>query len=233
MNLITDIKDSLLHLVFPNVCEGCGSDLLEKDSYLCLQCYTSLPKTNFHLHSPNPIEKIFWGRLPVINATAQYYFTKESLMQQLLHQIKYKSNKQLGFYLGELMGHQLAETTTYTSIDALVPLPLFPSRERKRGYNQATVLCNGIAQVLKKPVLKNVIIRHQQTESQTNKNRVERWQNMEGRFQLIDDEQIAGSHVLLVDDVITTGATIESCGRVLMQAANLKLSIATLCFSSG
>jgi ComF family protein len=207
--------------------------LLEKDSQLCLQCYTSLPNTNFHLHSPNPIEKIFYGRLPVINATAQYYFTKESMMQQLLHQVKYKSNKQLGFYLGELMGYQLAESEAYTSIDALVPLPLFPSRERKRGYNQATILCNGIAQILKKPVLKNVIIRHQQTESQTNKNRVERWQNMEGRFQLIGDGQIAGKHVLLVDDVITTGATLEACGKVLMQTANLKLSIATLCFSSG
>lgn len=233
MKVITDIKESLLHLVFPNVCEGCGSDLVEKDSFLCLRCYSSLPKTNFHLHSPNPIEKIFWGRLPVTNATAQYYFTKESMMQHLLHQVKYKSNKQLGYYLGELMGYQLAESDSFSSVDALIPLPLFPSRERKRGYNQAAVLCNGMARIIKKPVLKEVIIRPQPTESQTNKNRVERWQNMEGRFQLISEEQLEGRHVLLVDDVITTGATMEACGRVLLQAANVRLSLAALCFSSG
>ncbi|MFN2457058.1 MAG: ComF family protein [Chitinophagaceae bacterium] len=228
-----DIKESLLHLAFPNVCEGCGSDVLDSESFLCLHCLSSLPQTNFHLHNNNPIEKIFWGRLPVPNATAQYYFTKESLMQRLMHQFKYKGNKELGFYLGELMGHQLAATDRFAVIDALVPLPLFPQRERKRGYNQAAVLCDGIAEVLKKPVLKHVVRRPHQTESQTNKSRVERWQNMEGKFELVKEKEIAGRHILLVDDVVTTGATLEACGSVVLQAPDVRLSIATLCFSSG
>jgi ComF family protein len=229
----SEIKDSLLHLVFPHVCEGCGSDILETHNELCLKCLSSLPETNFHMHPNNPIEKIFWGRLPVTYATSQYYFTKESLIQHLLHQLKYRSNKELGVYLGKLMGHALAACNRFSFVDALIPLPLFPAREKKRGYNQAAVLCEGIAEVLRKPVLKDVIRRVSYTDSQTKKNRVERWQNMEGRFELAEPNAIEGKHVLLVDDVITTGATLEACGREIIQAPNVQLSIATLCFSSG
>jgi ComF family protein len=184
------------------------------------------------MHPNNPIEKIFWGRLPVTYATAQYYFTKESLMQHLMHQLKYRSNKELGIYLGRLMGHALTGSNRFSSMDALIPLPLFPAKEKKRGYNQATVLCEGMASVLQKPVLKGVIQRVSYTDSQTKKNRVQRWQNMEGRFELVDPKAIENKHVLLVDDVITTGATLEACGREIIQTQNVQLSIATLCFSS-
>jgi ComF family protein len=218
--------------VFPHVCEGCGSDLLEIHNELCLKCLSSLPQTNFHLHPDNPIEKMFWGRLPVIHGTAQYYFTKESLMQRLMHQLKYKGNKEVGIYLGKLMGHALAASNRFTSVDALIPLPLFPAKEKRRGYNQATAICQGIAEVMKKPLLENVIIRTTYTDSQTKKNRVERWQNMEGRFELAQPKALEGKHVLLVDDVITTGATLEACGREITKASNVQLSIATLCFSS-
>lgn len=232
MRLLKDIKESLLHLAFPHVCEGCGSDLVELNNELCLKCLSSLPETNFHLHQNNPIEKIFWGRLPVTQATAQYYFTKESLMQHLMHQLKYKGNKELGHFLGRLMGNAIATSGRFLSVEALVPLPLFPSRERKRGFNQATILCNGIAEVLQKPVLKEAIKRVTYTDSQTKKGRVERWQNMEGRFELTDPKIIEGKHILLIDDVITTGATLEASGRELLKAQNVQLSIATLCFSS-
>jgi len=232
MALVSDIKESLLHLLFPHVCESCGTDVIQPDHFLCLRCHASLPNTEFHLYPNNPIEKIFWGRLPVTHATAQYYFSKHSSMQHLMHGLKYKGNKELGLYLGRLMGYALNEANRFRYIDALIPLPLFPSKEKKRGYNQATVLCEGIAQVLDKPILKDVVIRTTHTDSQTKKNRVQRWENMEGRFELVRAEAIKGKHVLLIDDVITTGATLEACGLELLEAENIQLSIATLCFSS-
>ncbi|RYZ29629.1 MAG: ComF family protein [Chitinophagaceae bacterium] len=232
MPLLTVIKESVLHLLFPHVCEGCGTDVLEQDHFLCLKCHSALPKTDFHLYPNNPIEKIFWGRLPLANATAQYYFTKNSAMQHLMHQLKYRGNKELGMYLGRLMGHALNQSNRFRYIDGLIPLPLFPAKERKRGYNQALVLCEGIAEVMGKPVLKNAITRRSHTDSQTKKNRVQRWQNMDGRFEITNEDAIKGKHLLLVDDVVTTGATLEACGSVLLEAENVQLSVATLCFSS-
>ena len=230
--VLTDIKESILHLLFPHVCETCGTDVIQQDHFICLKCHASLPKTEFHFYPNNPVEKIFWGRLPVTNVTAQYYFSKSSMMQHLMHQLKYRGNKELGIYLGRLMGHALNESNRFRFVDALIPLPLFPLKEKKRGYNQATVLCQGIAEVLAKPILKNVITRTTYTDSQTKKNRVQRWENMEGRFELVNAEVIKDKHILLVDDVITTGATLEACGAELLEAENVQLSIATLCFSS-
>ncbi|MBO9681685.1 MAG: ComF family protein [Flavisolibacter sp.] len=229
--LLKEIKDALLHLAFPHVCEGCGSDNLQAEHLLCLRCLSSLPSTNFHMHANNPIEKIFWGRIPVTSATSQYYFTKESMMQHLMHQFKYKGNKEVGSYLGKLMGWALVESNRFSFIDALVPLPLHRSREHKRGYNQATVLCEGISSILNKPVLKNVVIRREQTETQTKKGRIQRWQNMAGKFELANPQAIKDKQVLLVDDVVTTGATLEACGQEILKAENVQLNIATLCFS--
>lgn len=230
--LLQNIKDSILHFLFPHVCEGCGTDVLEQQHSLCWQCQANLPKTEFHFHTSNPVEKIFWGRLPVTSATAFCYFTKESILQHLLHQLKYRGNKEVGLYMGQLMGQALAASNRFRHVDALIPLPLFPSKERKRGYNQADLLCQGIAGILEKPVLNDVVVRTAHTESQTKKSRIERWLNMEGRFELKRPEAIEGKQVLLVDDVVTTGATLEACGTVLLQAQNLQLSLATLCYSS-
>jgi ComF family protein len=229
---LKEIKDSFLHLLFPHVCSGCGSDIINRENTLCMRCLAEMPETNFHLYINNPVEKIFWGRLPVVSATAQYYFTKESLMQHLMHQLKYKGNKELGRQLGRLIGNDLQQTNRFNEVDALIPLPLFPVKEKRRGYNQATVLCEGIAEVMKTEILKDVIIRIQHTETQTKKGRMERWQNMEGKFELVRPEKIQNKHVLLIDDVITTGATLEACGQELLNASNTKLSIATLCFAS-
>ena len=229
---LKEIKDSFLNLIFPHVCDGCGSDIINEESRLCIRCLTALPETNFQIHSGNPVEKIFWGRLSLVSATAQYYFTKESLMQHLMHQLKYKGNKELGFQLGRLMGIALKETNRFNNIDALVPLPLFPSKEKKRGYNQATVLCEGIAEIISLPVLNNVVIRPQHTDTQTKKGRIERWKNIEGKFELVNPEMIKNKHLLLVDDVVTTGATLEACGQELLSSENTRLSIATLCIAS-
>jgi len=229
---VKEIGNSFLHVLFPHVCSGCGSDILSEETMLCLRCMAQMPETNFHLHPDNPVEKIFWGRLPLVNATAQYYFSKESLMQHLMHQLKYKGNKDLGRQLGRLIGNDLVQTDRFNEIDSLIPLPLFPAKEKRRGYNQATVLCEGMAEVMGSEILKDVIVRNQHTETQTKKGRMERWQNMEGRFELVRPEKIQGKHVLLVDDIITTGATLEACGRELIHANNVKLSIAAYCYTS-
>jgi ComF family protein len=226
-----ELKNSILHILFPHVCDGCGSDIIDEESSLCMKCIAEMPETNFHLHASNPVEKIFWGRLPIISATAQYYFIKESLMQHLMHQLKYKGNKELGKQLGRLMGHDLQKTNRFKTVDYLVPLPLFPSKEERRGYNQATILCEGIAEVMNVEILRDAITRTQFTETQTRKGRIERWQNMEGKFELMKPEKIRDKNILLVDDVITTGATLEACGHELLQASP-KLSIATLCYAS-
>jgi ComF family protein len=196
-----------------------------------MHCIAGMPETNFHIYANNPIEKIFWGRLPLVSATAQYYFTKESLMQHLMHELKYRGNKELGLQMGRLIGNDLQQTHRFCHVDALIPLPLFPAKEKRRGYNQATILCEGIAQVLNVEVLKDVVVRTKHTETQTKKGRMERWQNMDGKFELLNPQRIQDKHVLLVDDVVTTGATLEACGHELIAVNNTRLSIATLCYA--
>lgn len=228
---IREIKDSFLHLLFPHVCSGCSNDMLSKESLLCMRCMDAMPGTHFELHAGNPVEKKFWGRIPLEQATAQYYFTKESLMRRLMYEFKYRGNRELGTQLGKMMGESL-KTSNRFNVDALVPLPLFPAKEKRRGYNQATILCEGMAESLQVPVLKDVIIRSQHTDTQTKKGRIERWQNMEGKFVLAKSETIRNKTVLLVDDVVTTGATLEACGMELLKAENVKLSIATLFYTA-
>jgi ComF family protein len=228
---LKEIKDSFLHLLFPHLCAGCGSDILNEESVLCMRCIDAMPETNFEIHPNNPIEKTFWGRLPLVGATAQFYFTKESLIQHLMHQFKYKRNKVLGLQLGSIMGEQIKRSGRFEA-DALVPLPLFPAKEKRRGYNQATLLCEGMANAMNIPVLDKVVIRPQHTETQTKRGRIERWKNMEGKFFLPNKAAIRNKHLLLVDDVITTGATLEACGNELLKAEGVRLSVATLCVAS-
>jgi ComF family protein len=228
---LKEIKESLLHIVFPHVCSGCGSDLLNIESSLCLRCIDALPEADFEKLPGNNVEKLFWGRLRIESGSASYYFNKESLVQHLMHQFKYKSNKELGTQLGRMMGIQLKKSGRF-QVDAIIPLPLFPGKEKKRGYNQSQLLCDGIAESLNVPVMNDIIIRPEHTETQTKKGRIERWRNMEGKFFLTNPAKIAGKHLLLVDDVVTTGATLEACGMELLKAENTQLSIATLCFAS-
>jgi len=226
-----ELKNSILHILFPHVCDGCGSDIIDEESSLCMKCIAEMPETNFHLHANNTVEKIFWGRLALISATAQYYFIKESMMQRLMHELKYKGNRELGKQLGRLMGYDLQKNSRFNQVDYLIPLPLFASKEKRRGYNQATILCEGIAEVMNTEIAGDVIVRTQYTETQTKKGRIERWQNMEGKFELVKPDKVQNKYILLVDDVITTGATLEACGLQL-QRASQKLSIATLCYAS-
>lgn len=225
------MKDSLLHFLFPHTCCGCGADILPEESTLCLHCLHALPETCFEWHPSNPVEKMFWGRLSLQSASATYYFTKESLVQHLMHQLKYKGNKALGIQLGMLMGEALKKSGRFAA-DALIPLPLFPAKEKRRGYNQATVLCEGMATVLQIPVWDQVVQRPEHTETQTKKGRIERWKNMEGKFIVTEPTLLENKKLLLVDDVVTTGATLESCGTELLRLPGVQLSIASLCIAT-
>ncbi len=231
MKTLTSIVNDFSHLFFPHVCAGCGTDNISRQSPVCVHCINSLPLTNFHLHANNPVEKYFWGRIPVAGAASLCHFTEGSVIQHLLHQLKYKGNKETGYFLGRVMGAALNATSRFRDIDVIIPLPLYAERQKKRGYNQSALLCTGIGSVLQRPVIDDAIIRLAATETQTHKNRIERWANMEGKFELIKPAAVAGKHVLLVDDVITTGATLEACGQEIVKAAGVKLSIATLAYT--
>ncbi len=233
--MITQLKNilgSTLHLFYPHVCTGCGSDLLESDNLLCLTCMHDLPHTNFAALANNQIEKDFWGRINLVAAYSQFYFSKAFLIQHLIHQLKYNGDTKIGFYLGEIMGKTMLESNRFSTVDALMPLPLYADKEHKRGYNQATVICNGISAVMNIPVLQGAVIRQYATETQTRKHRTERWDNVKDSFKVKKETELNGKHLLLVDDVVTTGATLEACGQVILQANNVSLSIATLAYAA-
>ncbi len=232
MNIAVKILSPLAHLFYPHVCAACGSDLLSESNLLCLQCIHELPHTGYASLENNPVEKIFWGRIEITSAMCEFYFSKGTIVQSLIHQLKYKGNKEVGIMLGNIMGNSLINSDRFTDIDALIPLPLNAAKENKRGFNQSEILCNGISQVTSIPVLKGVVSRVRSTETQTKKRRSQRWENVEGSFCVSNREKLIGKHLLLVDDVITTGATLEACGKVILQIPGARLSIATLAWAT-
>ena len=228
MNLPSRYLSPLIHFFYPHNCLGCGSDIIEKENFLCLECINNLPHTGFAMHANNPVEKLFWGRIPIAAGMSEFYFSKDSIIQNLIHEFKYRGNRKAGLYLGKLIGKSLLHSNRFSGIDALVPLPLFVQKEFKRGYNQSSILCAGISEVMNIPVVLKNITRVIPTETQTKKNRVQRWENVEKSFSVLEPAGLKDKHVLLVDDVITTGATLEACGAEILKAENTTLSIATL-----
>ena len=226
------IVSPILHFFYPHNCIGCGSDIIANDNFLCLDCINNLPHTGFSLHANNPVEKMFWGRLAVTAGTSEFYFSKGSIIQNLIHELKYKGNRKAGIYLGNLMGNSLLKSNRFLNIDMLVPLPLFAKKEFKRGYNQAMILCEGIAEVMDLPIITKNVIRIVHTETQTKKGRIERWENVEKSFTVKDLSVLKGKHILLVDDVITTGATMEACGAEILKVNDARLSIAALALAT-
>ncbi len=187
-----------------------------------------MPVTDFEYFTPNPIEKIFWGRVQIHSAAAHLYFTTGSQVQHSLHLLKYKGRKEIGVYFGRKMGESLKHSSRFNDCEIIIPLPLFASREKKRGYNQASLIANGISQKLNIPVINDAIVRIKKTETQTHKSRIQRWKNMEATFEICDSVRISGKHVLLVDDVVTTGASLEACAQVLITCPGVRVSIACL-----
>ena len=231
MKLSTAIFSPLVHFLYPHNCIGCGSDLIEKENFLCLDCINDLPHTGFALHAGNPVEKIFWGRIPVTSGTSQFYFSKDSVIQNCIHEFKYRGNKKLGLYLGKVMGKSILNCNRFSNIDYLIPLPLFTAKEFKRGFNQSSILCSGINEIMNIPVVTKIVKRVIHTETQTKKGRIQRWENVEKSFSVIEPDLLKGKHILLVDDVITTGATIEACGREILKIEGTQLSVASLAIS--
>ena len=213
---------------FPDYCPVCGLPMHSRGMNVCLPCEHKMPKTNYAREAENPVAQLFWGRVYIEAACSYMRFEKGSRYQQLLHQLKYKGNRRMGRYLGSLLGVDLLESTYHTT-DYVIPVPLHPSRERKRGYNQSVLIAEGLSLILQIPILDNLIYRVLNTESQTNKNRFDRSQNMEGVFALRSDSQeYSGKKLLLVDDVITTGSTIEACALELQKIDNVKLYISSV-----
>lgn len=228
MSLISTWFEEPIHLFYPHLCCACGSDSLEKNQLLCYRCVNDLPKTNFADMPGNPVENIFIGRIDIQAAHSELYFSKGQITQQLIHLLKYKGNKEIGFYLGTLLGESIFSSNRFSDIDIIIPLPMFPDKEFKRGYNQATIICEGIESITHKKLSDKLILRSRKTETQTKKHRAERWYNVDGSFIVKNESEIAGKHILLVDDVITTGATIEACANIILEIPNTKLSVASL-----
>ncbi len=221
-----------ISLFYPDNCLACGNNLFKSERILCTSCLFHLPKTNYHFEKDNPISKIFWGRTEIEIASAFYFFVKASKLQHLIHQLKYKGKKEIGVFIGEIYGEELVKSEFYKNIDLIIPVPLHPKKEKLRGYNQSEVFARGLSASMNIPVDTLTLIRTYASETQTKKTRFKRWENVKEIFEIRDAEKIENKHILLVDDVITTGATLESCANMLNKISGVKISIAGIAIAS-
>lgn len=217
-------------LIFPRVCLACEEPLGRGEEHLCTGCRAQLPYTDYHRLPPadNPLARRFWGKVPVAHALSYLRFVRHGRVQHLLHQLKYQGQREVGTVLGRWYGHELHQHGLAGTFDLLVPVPLHPRKLAKRGYNQADYVAEGLALGLQAPWAARVLRRTLHTASQTRKTRVERWHNVATVFEVADPARVVGQHVLLVDDVLTTGATLEACASALLAAGARAVSIATL-----
>jgi len=226
------ILNHLINVLFPKVCFGCLNILSDNEHLICTSCRHDLPLTNYHINNINTLKKVFYGRVNIENATALLLFEKKGIVQQLLYQLKYKGQENIGAFFGKWLGHELAAIKNYQTIDIVIPVPLHKRKQRKRGFNQAAKFGIEIAEALGVVYRDNVLIKITNTETQVFKNRMARWQQNTTTFTLENSALIANKHILLVDDIITTGATVESCVNVLNLAENIKVSVASMAFTS-
>ena len=220
-----------LHLLFPSICLQCGTDELSDSNILCDSCIQQLPYTDFFSIENNVVEKMFWGRISLGACGAALFFTKKSIVQILIFELKYKQNPKAGWLLGRLMGEALQKSNRFHHINGLVPVPLQKSRQRKRGYNQAQLLCEGIAAVCHWPLFKDAIQKKKTTSSQTHKDRLQRGGSATIQFTLTHPKTLYGLNLLVVDDVVTTGATMEALGNCLLMAQPASIGFAAAAYT--
>lgn len=219
---------SIVNLFFPKVCYACHNLLNDNEDTICMDCRHDLPITNFHFDNNDSVPKALYGRAKIENGTALFRFEKKGNVQRLIHNLKYKDHEHIGFVLGNWLGGELKTLESYKNIDAVIPVPLHKNKLRKRGYNQVALFGQQVAEALNADYLDDVLVKVTNTKSQVNKKRLARWTNSDELFTLKNMEAIDNKHILVVDDIITTGATLEACISVLNQAKNIKISIATM-----
>lgn len=220
--------NDLVNLFYPNNCGCCNNVLRKGESHICLFCLSDLPRTNYIKIKENPVAKLFWGRVDLTYGFSTYNFSKKGKIQDLIHLLKYKEKTEIGFVLGSEIGRDINDNIPPNTFDYIVPVPLHPKKQRLRGYNQSAFIAQGISSVCHVPVNEELVERVSNTVSQTKKNKHERWENVAEIFQLKNQEKIDGKHLLLVDDVVTTGATLESCARKFLEVPNSRVSVAVL-----
>jgi ComF family protein len=201
---------------------------MRNENLLCTECYVSIPRTDYHLSDDNPVAKLFWGRCNITRASAFSYYTKGSRIRKIIHCLKYKGIKEIGCEMGRIYAASLRDTGFLDGIDFIIPVPLHPAKERKRGFNQSDLICEGFSQVSGIPVRNDLLKRIELSDTQTKRSRYERWLNVEGIFGITDPRAIEGKHLLIIDDVITTGSTIEACASELVKVKDVKVSAIAL-----
>jgi ComF family protein len=198
---------------------------------MCTECYVVIPRTNYHLQKENPVEQIFWGRCLIESAAAFSYYNKGSRIRNLIHNLKYRGIKEIGFELGRIYGLSLKPSGFTDGIDMIIPVPLHPSKKKARGFNQSEVIASGLAEATGLPLNTTSVERVMSSSTQTKHSRYDRWVNVEGIFRVSDPGSVKGSHILLVDDVITTGSTMESCINKLLEIEGVRVSVLAIAFA--
>ncbi|WP_233702678.1 ComF family protein [Hyunsoonleella flava] len=219
---------SVINLLFPKVCYACSNYLSDNEATICINCRHDLPVTEFHFNDDDTVKKVLRGRAKIEHATALFRFEKKGPVQQLIHGLKYRGYEPIGELLGDWLGGELSEVEAYQTIDMVIPVPMHPKKLKKRGYNQVAKFGQQIAKALHAEYVDDVLVKISNTKSQTTKGRLARWNNSNEIFAVKNIIKIENKHVLLVDDIITTGATLEACSSALSQAKVIKISIATM-----
>jgi ComF family protein len=218
-------------LIFPQLCPACHASLMANEDILCTDCLYNLPYTNFHQQPDNIVARQFWGKLNIEAAYALYYFNKGGKVQNMVHEFKYNGMHRIGNLLGNIAGKQLMQNPVFSTVDYIIPVPLHKKRLKTRGYNQSACFAEGLADKLNATIESDNLIRIIATKTQTHKSRFARFQNMQEVFAVAHPEILENKHILLVDDIITTGSTLEACGIELLKVPGLKLSIATIAYA--
>ncbi|MDR1610617.1 MAG: ComF family protein [Candidatus Symbiothrix sp.] len=227
MNLKKTIQ-AFVSLFYPKLCVICGNPLVADENHFCLECFLKLPKTNYHLNPDNQATDRFAGKIPLVKGASYLYYNKGGTGQKLIAEIKYKDNRHLGEWMGALLAKEWLSSGFFRDIDCLIPVPLHPSKERKRGFNQAEMIALGIAHVTGIQVNTKNVFRKKANTTQTKKGLFERWKNTKDLFEVKDLDFFKNKHILIVDDVLTTGSTLESVAQSILKAKEVKISLLCL-----